>query len=276
MERRHLQEKENRLVERCCPQCLQEPARELPHYSRTPWRVVQCEKCDFVYLRNPPNYDQLEYQFAWETQFLDEKKRRSEDRPVTTMLDRATRWRLDAFRRSRSDLYSQIFPAGPVLDIGCANRAWRDKDHIPYGIEISRELHLKAEQEAVKFGGRVIHGPAADAIEEFPNDMFSGVIASSVLEHEMQPRKLLAGIARVLRADGRVYVRVPNYGSINRILTRGQWCGFRHPDHVNYFTVVSLRKLAGKSGLSLKLLHPIRLPLDDNINGVMRLANQHT
>jgi hypothetical protein len=38
---------------------------------------------------------------------------------------------------------------------------------------------------------------------------------------------------------------------------------------VNYFTTTSLGAMAGDCGLKLKLLNPIRLPLDDNINAVL-------
>jgi hypothetical protein len=38
----------------------------LARYSRQPWFVVQCSTCGFVYLRNPPTYEQLVSEFAWE------------------------------------------------------------------------------------------------------------------------------------------------------------------------------------------------------------------
>jgi hypothetical protein len=74
---------------------------------------------------------------------------------------------------------------------------------------------------------------------------------------------------RVLAPGGSIYVRVPNYGSLNRRMLGAKWCGFRYPDHVNYFTTTSLGAMAGDCGLKLKLLNPIRLPLDDNINAVL-------
>jgi len=64
-------------------------------------------------------------------------------------------------------------------------------------------------------------------------------------------------------------VRVPNYGSLNRRMLGAKRCGFRYPDHVNYFITTSLGTMAGDCGLKLKLLNPIRLPLDDNINAVL-------
>jgi hypothetical protein len=39
---------------------------------------------------------------------------------------------------------------------------------------------------------------------------------------------------------------------------------------VNYFTTKSLVAMAGDCGLELKLLNPLRLPLDDNINAILK------
>jgi hypothetical protein len=84
----------------------------------------------------------------------------------------------------------------------------------------------------------------------------------------------IAGRLKRLFAPGRVpggsiYVRVPNCGSLNRRMLGAKWCGFRYPDHVNYFTTASLGAMVGDCGLRLKLLNPIRLPLDDNMNAVL-------
>ena len=102
------------------------------------------------------------------------------------------------------------------------------------------------------------------------NRFFSGVIMSSVAEHEKQPKTLLAHVARVLEDGGTAYIRVPNFGSVNRVVMGAKWCGFRHPDHVNYFTVATLRRMAAECGLGVRLLNPIRLPFDDNINALLR------
>jgi hypothetical protein len=74
----------------------------------------------------------------------------------------------------------------------------------------------------------------------------------------------------VLQPDGSIYVRVPNYGSLNRRILGANWCGFRYPDHINYFTTQSLAAMAGACHLKLKLLNSLRLPLDDNINAVLK------
>jgi hypothetical protein len=62
----------------------------------------------------------------------------------------------------------------------------------------------------------------------------------------------------------------------NRRLLEAKWCGFRYPDHVNYFTTQSLRSITGDCGLRLKLLNPLCLPLDDNINAVLKRGQDMT
>jgi hypothetical protein len=48
-----------------------------------------------------------------------------------------------------------------------------------------------------------------------------------------------------------------------------KWCGWRFPDHVNYFTAASLRALAESVGF--RFSHTNRLSLfDDNIIGVLK------
>jgi SAM-dependent methyltransferase len=230
---------------------------------------VRCGDCGFVFLQNPPSYERLEEEFAWEKTSRAEAVRRTADRPLTMWLDARTRWRLHLFSRSRGDLYRRLFPPGRVLDVGCGAGAGAPEPFVPYGIEISKVLFERSAAKMRARGGDVVHGPAAEAISQFPDRFFTGVIMSSVLEHEMQPKRLLREVARTLRQGGRAYVRVPNFGSINRLVNGPKWCGLRYPDHVNYFTVGSLRRMAADAGLGLKLLHPVRLPVDDNINAVL-------
>lgn len=255
--------------DRACPQCGGRSARPLPRYSTGEWHVVQCSACNFVFLSNPPAYESLVDEFAWEKTSKAEGERRKASRPFLMWLDRSTRWRLHLFGRSRPALYHRLFRPGRVLDVGCGGGAGPPEPFVPYGIEISKALHELSAPAMAARGGEVIHGPAAEAITAFQDRFFSGVILRSVLEHEVQPKRLLGEVARVLEDGGKAYVRVPNFGSINRVVNGGKWCGFRHPDHVNYFTAASLRRMAGDCGLTMKHLHPFRLPVDDNINAVL-------
>jgi SAM-dependent methyltransferase len=260
---------------RACPACEGQEARILPRYSTSRWQVVECASCRFVFLQNPPVYERMVEEFAWEKTKVVEKERRNESRPVVMQIDRSTRWRLGAFKQKRKDLYRSLFKQGRVLDVGCGGGRNIPKPFVPYGIEISKALYEKAEAKLAKRGGQAIHGAAAEIITTFSDGYFTGVVLSSVVEHELRPKQLLTHVARVLEKDGKAFIRVPNFGSLNRVIAGGHWCGIRHPDHVNYFTTKSLRSMAAEAGLAVQLLNPVRTPFDDNINAVLTPMAKH-
>ena len=80
-------------------------------------------------------------------------------------------------------------------------------------------------------------------MKEFPDRYFTGILLRSFLEHESATEGAARRNARACCADdGAIYVRVPNYGSLNRRMLGAKWCGFRYPDHVNYFTTTVARR----------------------------------
>jgi len=97
------------------------------------------------------------------------------------------------------------------------------------------------------------------------------VIMSSFLEHEAQPLALLQTLAPVLSAEALIVLKVPNFGCINRSLRGGRWCGFRYPDHVNYFTPATLKRLAEEAGFVVARQQFIEcLPTSDTMYAVLR------
>jgi SAM-dependent methyltransferase len=255
-----------RVVVRDCPICGAVASHLLAKYSREPWHLVTCDSCGFVYLKEAPVYDRLVDELAWEKNWLLEKERRRQRNPLSGMSPRRSMQNAKASKKAR---VAKLFGPGNVLDVGCGGDTLTPDGYTPYGVEISEALQAKADAVMQPRGGRCVHAPAVEGVASFPDGFFSGIILSSFLEHEMQPAKLLAECARVLQPGGAIYVRVPNYGGVNRRVRGAEWCGFRHPDHVNYFTLDSLKALAERFGLKLRLLNPWRLAFDDNINAVL-------
>lgn len=257
---------------RACPLCGGMEALLLRRYSPEPWRVVQCTGCDFVFLSNIVAYHRLVNEFAWDKQRLVEQDRRSDQWPLRMWVERKTRWRLRIFARDEDARLRRLFARGRVLDVGCGAGNRVPEPFVPYGIEISETLWKRAASAMSARGGEALHGPAIELLPRFPDGYFNGVVLRSYLEHETQPRDVLQEVRRALRPDGKVFVRVPNYGSVNRRVMGARWCGFRYPDHVNYFTAASLRQMAAKCGLRMRTLNALNLALDDNIKCVLTKA----
>jgi hypothetical protein len=48
-----------------------------------------------------------------------------------------------------------------------------------------------------------------------------------------------------------------------------KWCGFRYPDHLNYFTARTLAEMAAKAGFETSFGLTGRPPTSDNIRAVL-------
>ncbi len=265
---------------RPCPLCGTDNGAQPPvPYSRVPWVLKTCRSCGFTYLENPPAYAALEEDFAWEKTSAEEEARRLAERPLSKRLSHGfRRFRQKVLKRDKlMTLLRQHLPRGRVLDIGCGGggvlaRLPADR-YEPHGIEISKVLAARANALAQTRGGRVVQASAVDGVKAFAPGSLDGALLSAFLEHEAQPALLLRGLRRALRDGGRVIIKVPNYASVNRTVRGARWCGFRFPDHVNYFTPASLTRLARETGFRVAQCgFGDRWPFSDNLWMVLEAA----
>lgn len=253
---------------RPCPACGSESISDLPKLAPDPWRIGRCNTCNLVHLRNPVEYEELESEaLAWETAYQAEDVVREKKRGPLKRIARAVR---NFGKKLRDDqkLYARLLGTGRILDIGCANLLRIGPPSIPYGIELSKSLAESADQVMRARGGYCVQGAGAERIFDFAEEFFDGVVMSSYLEHEVNFTTVLDGAFRTLRSGGRLYIRVPNYSSLNRRISGANWPGFRHPDHVTYFTPDTLKDTVQRAGFEFKLVNRHKIWLDDNIQAL--------
>lgn len=253
---------------RPCPGCETTDHTPWALYSQNEWEVVRCKACDMTYLRNPVEYEALEEDFAWEKTY-EEKRSGGGSTPLSGFV-RKLRAATVGLHRDKQAAFRKWFNDGHVLDIGCGTGDRIRPPMTPYGIELSNVLHAKSDALMREWGGYCQHGAGAEAIWEFNEGQFDGIVMFSYLEHETEALTVLKGAHRALKPDGGVFIRVPNFGSLNRRIVGKKWCGFRYPDHVNYFTLKTLRALAKRAGFETTLINKFNLPLDDNISVLLR------
>lgn len=268
------------VVFRNCPYCGSDnTACPSTDYGDRNWPIKACNTCSFVYIEIAPVYERLIEEFAWEKTSVAETNRRVSQEPIKQAISKC----LKAFRRRwvRRDKLSWLIrryvTPGNVLDVGCAGGGVignLDQIYVPYGIEISQALALRAQELAKPRGGYVVHNDALSGLRDFPADYFSGVILSAFLEHEINPSGLLREVYRSLTPLGRCIIKVPNFASLNRVVRGKKWCGFRLPDHVNYFTPSSLVGMCRKVGFHIeRFTITDQLPTSDNMWIVIQKPN---
>lgn len=262
------------LIHRNCPLCAHDN-RTTPAsaYGEDRWPLKACVRCGFVYLETSPDYAALSGEFAWDNTFHSwhAERSRSPQQAMLSQMGRGVRRGARIFfkRRRMDELMVQYAAPGNILDVGCGKGSQLRRlpeAYVPFGIEISPGQAACARELLQARGGDVIVGPGAEALMQLPERFFSGVMMRSYLEHEAEPRRALQGAARVLAPRGIVIIKVPNYGCLNRWIFGRRWCGFRFPDHVNYFTPQTLRRLCEEVGLVVSQFGiRDRLPTGDNM-----------
>ncbi|MFN3461133.1 MAG: methyltransferase domain-containing protein [Oceanibaculum sp.] len=258
------------IVTRRCPACGHDNSDLRPHrYSLGIWTAKQCYRCRFLYLDKAPDYSAMKSQISWENSTKLETEWRAKTRSIQTKLSKSTRWRLHLFpRRTIPMLVTRYAKPGNVLDLGCGDGGQiggLPADYVPYGIEISQALGEVADQRFREQGGHAVIAPCLHGLDAFPAEYFSAASLRSYLEHELHPFDVLAKLHRVMQSGGVAVVKVPNYACWNRIVMGRRWSGFRHPDHLNYFTPSSLKQMARRAGFATKFLPFGRLPTADNM-----------
>jgi SAM-dependent methyltransferase len=276
---------------RVCPLLEQEsPAVRLADAPQ-PWDLRQCTESGFVFLANPPAQEQFREEFAWEkTHVLESLDRRQREPVVYAMSQAVKRFRHRVLRRDKvaavvgALVRERCDQTIRLVDIGCAAGdllerlvarvpASTARRIEPIGIEISTQLAARADAALRRRGGRCIHATGADGLAQLPADSVDIVVLSCILEHEIAPLPLLRACRERLARDGRIVVKVPNYDCVSRWLRGSRWCGYRWPDHVNYFTPRTLAAMAERAGLRVVRMNVAdRWPLSDSLYAIFGRA----
>ena len=268
------------LLKRNCPNCGLSVAHGGENqYSQDEWVLKDCPRCGFVFLENAPDYTTLQSDFAWERTSKVQNERRqkvySRSEQLFRFMIRSVRHLLNSlFKRDKHVLLGhRYFHNGWIVDLGCGlgNFSPLPPSCKLLGIEISKHIAENAEPIFAKRGGRIIHADVLSGLQSLANDSCDGALVESFLEHEVRPTEVLRELSRVLRPGAAIIVKLPNYACWNRWVRGKRWCGFRLPDHVNYFTPDSLRAMLLRHGFDIvRFTLRDRLPTNDNMWCVAR------
>jgi 2-polyprenyl-3-methyl-5-hydroxy-6-metoxy-1,4-benzoquinol methylase len=85
----------------------------------------------------------------------------------------------------------------------------------------------------------------------YPKESFDIVIANHVLEHVPGPAKLLTQVNEVLKAEGIIFVSLPNFGSIEAQLFRQHWRFLMADQHYFQFNPKTLTQILSQNGFDV-------------------------
>jgi SAM-dependent methyltransferase len=149
-------------------------------------------------------------------------------------------------------------PEGPWLEIGSGTGAFleaaRERGITAEGIDLSAMAVARARER-----GLVVHH--ADVGEFIPERLYTAVVAFDVLEHLSDPRSFVRRVASWLRPGGLLALATPDASSLVARVMGRHWFQYWPPDHLNYFTPETARRLLDLAGFSGVQAEPARKPL---------------
>ena len=175
-------------------------------------------------------------------------------------------WWYVARRRILADLIRrEVKPPAKarILEIGCGtghNLGMLAKFGAVDGLEVDDEARVLAERRH----GKAILSAPLPGLTGVRRRTYDLIAALDVVEHVDDDAAAIGAIAERLKPGGKILLRSPNYNSANRFIMGAEWCGFRFPDHVNYFTPRSLGALAASIGYEFHWMNWMSL-FDDNL-----------
>lgn len=145
-----------------------------------------------------------------------------------------------------------------VLEVGCGSgelgQMLRRRGHHVTGIELVPEIAERARRRL----DRVVTSDVERDGFPFPPSSFDALVFADVLEHLVDPWRVLCEAVGVLADDGVVVASIPNVQNIDvlRRLLCGRWDyrerGILDIGHLRFFTLHSIRALFAQAGLMVE------------------------
>jgi 2-polyprenyl-3-methyl-5-hydroxy-6-metoxy-1,4-benzoquinol methylase len=214
---------------RDCPVCGRKEAEA--YLQKGELRLARCRHCTMIYANPVPG------EFA-SGEYYDRAGTDYYLSPAKLEGDYA------AVRFERElQLFRKHCQGGAVLDVGCSSGAFlfQLKQRFPGCYEVlGTDVSGPPLDYAESRGVAVVRGNFLE--QEFGGRKFDAVTFWAVLEHLAVPEAFLTKAWSVLKPDGLCIVLVPNMKSLAaRVL--GVRYRYLYPQHVNYFTKITLTKL---------------------------------
>jgi len=146
--------------------------------------------------------------------------------------------------------------SGRLLDVGCATGGFlevaRENGFDVVGVEVSGAA---AECARRQYGLEVLEGDLSSA--SLPSKSVDVVTMWDVIEHLPDPGRVLLEAARVLRPGGVLLLTTGDSSSLWARVTGRCWPLLTPPQHLFFFTPLSLKKLLAANGFSSpKIVYP--------------------
>ena len=139
--------------------------------------------------------------------------------------------------------------SGNILDVGSGTGAF------PNEMKKNgwKTTALEPEADARKLAWDLYNLELTDSTQlyQLPGDHFDAITLWHVLEHVHDVAGYVQQLKRVLKNDGRIFIAVPNYTSIDATIYKEYWAAYDVPRHLYHFSPKALNALVKQHGFTI-------------------------
>jgi len=144
---------------------------------------------------------------------------------------------------------------GNILDVGCGVGAFlytmKEKGWQVTGTEPDAGARMVAKET---FG---IDALDSAALATLPQHSFQAITLWHVLEHIHQLHEYIDTLKKLLAANGKLFIAVPNYQSLDAAIYGLAWAAYDVPRHLYHFTPKAMEVLMQQHGLQIIAKKPM-------------------
>lgn len=213
---------------RMAPTCIVCRSPMTAIFSLRSFRYHQCRRCRQVVTLPFPSQDQLEEHYRRGFQGTNYRVAREES---------------DVYRSAMgalADVVCRHLPPGEaprLLDIGCFTGEFllemRARGAHVTGVELQREAAAIAEE---RLPGSIIRSDVLDPACPLPAGGFDVVTLLGVVEHVLDPVRLLNRMGDLLRPGGKLVIQTPDAGSCLAASLGPLWPPYTPVEHIHFFS----------------------------------------
>ncbi len=236
------------------------------------YRIVRCRECQLRYLSPRPTLEGLGAHYP-DDYFI--YKTEEELSPLLRVLmRRMTDQRWNAYIRRFEKVRGRFTPETKIVDVGCGLNHHlvalkKLRGCVGVGVDFKPEVVAYVRE---KYGMPIREGTLHEA--RFETGSCDVVTMNEYLEHEPDPRGVLAEARRITKRGGHLAVEVPFSDSWPARVFRSRWSQLDAPRHLVHFTRATLAEMLSRNGYRVVHTQTFRIPMLIGMSVVQALGHK--
>jgi 2-polyprenyl-3-methyl-5-hydroxy-6-metoxy-1,4-benzoquinol methylase len=236
-----------------CPVCSSKDFRQVLQVkdqlvSRETFDICECRHCSLRFTNPRPDDPELASYYQSEDYI-------SHTNEGNSLVNRLYKLARVFTLRSKRKLIQKETAGKKLLDIGCGTGHFLEHCSIKgwkaFGVEPDTGARKVAtEQHKLQ---------VVEDLDKVEASDFDRITLWHVLEHLPELHDSLKKISALLKADGKLFIAVPNYLAYEEHKFKANWAAYDVPRHLYHFSPKSLKTLTLQHGLKVDKVYPMWL-----------------